>query len=84
MLLCRLHICVPEFTLAKEQILSAFCGMILAKHPKIHENYDRFLVDVFGFSWTYRVDGGLPVSRCGCPVTVWSLSSHVLIPPNAK
>lgn len=74
MLLCSLHICVPELTLAKKQILSAFYGMILAKHPKSNENYDRFYVS--GFTWTCRADGGLPVSRCGCPVTVRSLSSH--------
>lgn len=54
---------MPELTLAKEQILSTFYGMIMAKHPKINEDYDRFLVDVFGFSWTCRVDGSLPVSR---------------------
>lgn len=63
MLLCHLHICVPELTLAKEEILSALYGMIMAKHPKINENYDRVLVDVFGFSWTCRVDGRLLVSR---------------------
>lgn len=54
---------MPELTLAKEEILSALYGMIMAKHPKINENYDRVLVDVFGFSWTCRVDGRLLVSR---------------------
>jgi len=69
MLLCHLHICVPELTSAKERILSAFYGTILAKQYKINEDYHRFLVDVFGFSRTCRVDGGLPFSRCRCPVT---------------
>lgn len=74
MLPCYLHISVPELTV-KEQILSAFYDKILAKHGKINENYDRFFIGVFGFSWTCRVDDGLPVSRCEHPVIVWSLSS---------
>lgn len=74
MLPCYLYITVPELT-AKEHILSAY--KILAKHGKISENYDKVLISVFGLSWTCRVDGGLPVSRCGHPVIVWSLSSHV-------
>lgn len=75
MLPCYLHISVPELT-AKEQILSAFYDKILAKHGKTNENDDRFFVGVFDLSWTCRVDGGLPVSRCEHPVIVWSLSSH--------